>query len=139
VRGWQLPTPLTADDLILLKESGVSANVILALQDLPAAEPEYRPRWKSAAIDLPPDTPPLALEGYCPVAMVDRRTLVAGNTGWGAIHKGKTYLFSDADAQMKFLADPERYTPIEAWNDPGLKTDERQAQPAMRESGPSRY
>ncbi|QDV67852.1 YHS domain protein [Rosistilla carotiformis] len=70
----------------------------------PAADPT------SEAVS-PPATPPLAMDGYCPVAILDESRWVSGDKQFGAIHLGKLYLFGSAQSQAKFLADPEKYTP----------------------------
>jgi protein disulfide-isomerase len=83
-----------------------------------------------------PILPPIGLEGYCVVslhaynkAVVDAQTAgispdptlkgwVKGNKKFGAIHRGRLYLFANADAQKTFLADPDRYAPALSGYDP---------------------
>ena len=43
---------------------------------------------------------------------------VKGNKKFGAIHRGRLYLFASADAQKAFLADPDRYAPALSGYDP---------------------
>lgn len=60
-----------------------------------------------------PQAPPsLALKGHCPVTLVQQDTWQRGDTRWGAIHRGRTYLFVTQAAQQAFLANPDRYTPM---------------------------
>ncbi len=56
--------------------------------------------------------PDLALEGYCPVTLVDEVRWEEGNPKHGVIHLGKLYLFSSDSAMRTFLANPEPYTPV---------------------------
>jgi len=61
--------------------------------------------------------PPLGLEGYCPVQLTEKQRWMLGNRRWGAIHRGRTYLFAGPDEQRRFLAAPDRYSPIFCGND----------------------
>ena len=66
---------------------------------------------------LPPGIPPLGLDGYCPVALVDRTKWVKGDPAYGAFHRGRTYLFTSAVEQQQFLANPDRFTPaLSGWD-----------------------
>jgi thioredoxin-related protein/YHS domain-containing protein len=56
--------------------------------------------------------PELALEGYCPVTLVDEVRWEEGNSNHGVIHLGKLYLFASDTAMQTFLANPEPYTPV---------------------------
>jgi len=56
--------------------------------------------------------PKLAMDGYCPVSLLEQDQWAEGNPQFGVIHLGQLYLFADQDAVTKFLADPEPYTPV---------------------------
>ncbi len=97
----------------------------------PTARPENR-------------NPPLCLEGYCPVFLVDnmgldveadKRKWVLGVRQWGAIHRGRAYLFAGPRQQERFLADPDRYAPIMSGNDVVLAVDHGQTVPGRRNFG----
>jgi YHS domain-containing protein len=64
--------------------------------------------------------PPVALEGYCPVTLLEARKWQKADAKFGAIHRGRTYLFRSAAEQSKFLADPDRYSPVLSGFDPVL-------------------
>jgi len=90
---------------------------------------------------IPPGSPPLALEGYCPVTLVESRSLPSGDP-WqvgdpnvGAIHRGMLYLFTNTANQQKFMANPDRYSPVLRGHDPVLALDKNQAVPGRREFG----
>jgi YHS domain-containing protein/thiol-disulfide isomerase/thioredoxin len=83
----------------------------------------------------PPAPPALALDGYCPVTLVDRRQWQAGDRQWGAIHRGRTYLFINEAAQKAFLSNPDRYSPVLSGNDPVMRLDHQQDVPGKREYG----
>lgn len=53
----------------------------------------------------------VALASYCPVSLVDRRRLVAGQPTLIARRGGFEYRFADEAARRAFLAAPERYAP----------------------------
>ena len=62
--------------------------------------------------------PPVVLDGCCAVTMVETRKLKKADARFGAVHRGRTYLFMSADEQTKFLADPDRYAVILSGYDP---------------------
>ncbi len=78
---------------------------------------------------------PLALDGFCPVTLAEKQQWVAGDRRWGAIHRGRTYLFSGPEEQRRFFSDPDRYSPAVSGNDIILATEQGQAVPGMREHG----
>jgi YHS domain-containing protein len=53
----------------------------------------------------------LALEGYCPVAVVSNREWVAGNAAYSAMYDGMTYFFPGPQTQQEFLKNPVKYIP----------------------------
>jgi YHS domain-containing protein len=83
----------------------------------------------------------LALEGFCPVTLIETRVLPAGarwqigDPNVGAIHRGMLYLFANKENQQKFLANPDRYSPVLRGHDPVLALDKNQAVPGRREFG----
>jgi protein disulfide-isomerase len=62
--------------------------------------------------------PPVVLDGCCAVTMVETRKLKKADPQFGAVHRGRTYLFMSAAEQTKFLADPDRYAVILSGFDP---------------------
>lgn len=60
--------------------------------------------------------PPLALSGFCAVNLVeepnDAQKWAKGDRRWGAIHRGRLYLFTGQEQQQRFLAAPDRYAPV---------------------------
>ncbi|MEN6449458.1 MAG: thioredoxin family protein [Thermoguttaceae bacterium] len=79
--------------------------------------------------------PPLGLEGFCPVSVCERQQWVRGDRRWGAIHRGRTYLFAGPEEQRKFFTDPDRYAPAVSGNDIVLATEQGQAVPGSRRHG----
>lgn len=73
--------------------------------------------------EIDPSNPPLALEGYSSVAVFENREWVRGDVRWGAIHRGRTYLFADQGEQERFLANPDAFSPVISGNDPVLAVD----------------
>lgn len=62
--------------------------------------------------------PAVALDGYCPVTLSEEERWQKGDPQWGAIHRGQTFLFATHQHQQKFLADPDRYSPVLSGYDP---------------------
>ena len=100
----------------------------------------YARQPMAPAVEPRPGNPPLGLDGYCPVQLSDDmnanvRRWTLGDRRWGAIHRGRTYLFSRAEYQQRFLADPDRYAPVLSGNDPGAAVEQGQAVSGYREHG----
>ena len=93
------------------------------------------PSGTPVAADWPPGLPPLGLEGYCPVSLVEKRRWVLGTHPWGVIHEGRTYMCAGPEEQKKFLANPERYAPVLSGQDVVLATERGQQVPGRREYG----
>jgi protein disulfide-isomerase len=93
------------------------------------------PGLPSPAIELPPGSPPLGLDGFCPVELTENQHWVVGNRRWGAIHEGRTYLFAGREEQNRFLADPTRYAPVLSGDDVVKLLDEGKRVPGSRLHG----
>jgi protein disulfide-isomerase len=89
----------------------------------------------SPAVQQPAANPPLCLDGFCPVTLVDKQQWVPGDRRYGAIHRGRTYLFTGSEEQRRFFTDPDRYAPIISGNDIVQAMEKGQAVPGMREHG----
>ena len=109
----------------------------------PPAQPNItysgRPPAQAASsgrnIPLPPGSPPLGLDGYCPVHLVQRKCWTAGDVRFGAIHHGHTYLFASPEEQKQFLARPEAFAPVMGGQDPVRALDGQQSVAGKREFG----
>jgi len=135
---WAARSPQTRDSA----SSTTGATQAAAYQPptLAASVPTHPPHppapgtsaWASGPQASPPNlvpasqAPPVALDGFCPVTLVevvaldptDRRAWKKGDPRFGAIHEGRTYLFASAEQQQKFLARPEAYAPVLGGYDP---------------------
>jgi len=94
-----------------------------------------RQRFASSPITPPPQEPPLALDGFCPVTLQEGDNWRRGDTQWGAIHRGRTYLFASQKHQQRFMADPDRFSPVLSGYDPVRYIDGGEAAPGSREHG----
>ena len=83
----------------------------------------------------PSPNPPLALDGYCPVRLVEHKEWVSGDRRWGLRHRGRTYLFSGPEERARFYADPDRYAPVLSGNDVVLAVERNQTVPGHRAYG----
>lgn len=79
--------------------------------------------------------PSFGLDGYCPVHLAEKASWTPGDRRFGAVHRGKTYLFASEGCQKKFMADPDRYSPAFGGNDPVILTERNQTVPGRREIG----
>jgi protein disulfide-isomerase len=79
--------------------------------------------------------PPLALDGFCPVTLADREVWERGDVRWGAIHRGRTYLFASPESQQRFLADPDRFSPMLSGYDVVRYIERGDAVPGERRHG----
>jgi protein disulfide-isomerase len=61
--------------------------------------------------------PTLCLDGHCPVTLMETQRWLYGDRRFGAVHRGRLYLFTSTDAQQRFLADPDRYSPAISGHD----------------------
>jgi YHS domain-containing protein/thioredoxin-like negative regulator of GroEL len=89
----------------------------------------------SVAQQLPAGTPPLAFDGFCPVALRSNHKWVAGNAQFGAIHRGRTFLFMGEEQRQQFLANPDAYCPVFSGVDPVLLLDSNQVVEGSRRFG----
>ncbi|MCE9603737.1 MAG: thioredoxin family protein [Planctomycetia bacterium] len=84
---------------------------------------------------IPAGSPPLALDGYCPVTVTEKMVWTKGSHLYGAIHCGRTYLFSSTENQQKFLANPDRFSPIISGNDPVVALEKNEIVSGRRQFG----
>lgn len=100
-----------------------------------------------------PILPPLGMEGYCVVSLQHYNQKVAeaqaagtdldpalkgwvkGNKKFGAVHRGRLYLFANATAQKAFLADPDRFAPALSGYDPVVFNETQQLVEGKRAFG----
>jgi YHS domain-containing protein/thiol-disulfide isomerase/thioredoxin len=80
----------------------------------------------AAATQLPPGNAPLGLDGFCPVSLSEKHVWVTGDLRFGMQHHGRTYLFAGPEEQQKFLANPDRFSPVMSGDDPVLALDQGQ-------------
>jgi thiol-disulfide isomerase/thioredoxin len=78
---------------------------------------------------------PIGLEGYCPVSLVTAQQWVKGDPAFGCQHRGVLYLFASAEAQSKFMEQPDRLSPLLGGFDPVVLERDRHFQPGKRRYG----
>lgn len=59
-----------------------------------------------------------ALDGYCPVTLMQSQTWVRGLEKFAIRHRGKVYLLSSEAAANEFMASPDSFTPVLSGHDP---------------------
>jgi YHS domain-containing protein len=55
--------------------------------------------------------PPVALDGYCPVCLVEMGKVIKGDPHYRSVRDGRTYYFPGPDQKKMFDKDPEKYIP----------------------------
>ncbi len=84
---------------------------------------------------LPAGSSPLAFEGYCPVTLKQARKWVMGDSKFGAVHRGRTYLFTGAQQRQQFLANPDAFSPVFSGMDAVKMLEENQMVEGSRKYG----
>jgi YHS domain-containing protein len=84
-----------------------------------------------------PHATPFALDGHCPVTLVEREQWQKADPQWGAEHRGRIYLFANQAAQQQFLANPDRYSPVLSGYDLVRYAETGQLVPGRRQHGVS--
>jgi YHS domain-containing protein len=90
---------------------------------------------QTAQPPLPTNCPPVAFDGCCPVTLKTLNKWTPGNRTYGAIHRGRTYLFAGETQRQQFLADPDGFSPVFAGYDPVLLLEQQQTVPGSRKFG----
>ena len=84
---------------------------------------------------LPPNSPPVAFDGCCPVTLKTQNRWAPGSTAFGAVHRGRTYLFAGEAERQQFLVDPDGFSPVFAGYDPVLLLERQQSVQGTRKFG----
>lgn len=79
--------------------------------------------------------PQPAMDGQCPVTLVEQSQWVKGDRRWGAMHRNQLFLFAGPDQQRRFLANPDQYSPVLSGYDPVIYLKTGQMVPGRREHG----
>lgn len=114
--------------------TAMSQTSAAALQQQVAAT-QAPPAKKPEQADLPAGSPPLCLDGCCPVTLKTLNRWAYGNPQFGAVHRGRTYLFTGPQQREQFLAAPDSYSPVFAGKDPVLLLENQISQDGLRSFG----
>lgn len=117
-----------------------------------ASQPQWQENRYAADANVPdpsrataptnpgPANPPTAgnqyaLDGYCPVTLLEQESWVKGDPRWGILHRGSVYLFLSEQHLQRFNADPDRYAPVLSGFDPARYIDRGELVPGKRAHG----
>ena len=96
------PSPYMPSSTTSVAPTGPGPNI---------SNPANTPVTSTSEPSAPPKKPtaketeyPVALDGYCPVTLVEDNRWVRADPQWGARHRRRTYLFSSPEQQQKFHA-----------------------------------
>lgn len=107
----------------------------------PPAQPQPNPALAQPRAGAAPQAtpggpqPPLGLDGFCPVALTESKAWKQGDRRYGAIHRGRLYLFAGPWQQQKFMANPDLYSPVASGVDTVLAAEGGQQVPGLRQFG----
>lgn len=109
--------PAAAPNASVAPVASLAPNASLAPSAPPAVTPvaASAPPVQAAA---PAGTYPIAMEGFCPVTLLNEGKWKKGQPEFGAVHRRRTFLFATAEAQQAFLASPDRFSPVMVGYDP---------------------
>ncbi|MDO4551392.1 MAG: hypothetical protein Q4C96_09105 [Planctomycetia bacterium] len=110
--GTDLHTPIIPDTYV---ENTLSPSA--DIQEIPYAMTDVN-------ANLPPQR--VAMEGFCPVTLLESETWTEGSPLYTLPHEGKTYRFSSAACMEAFRANPQRYVPVMEGCDPVLMSEGKQ-------------
>jgi YHS domain-containing protein len=79
---------------------------------------------ESEAGSSPIATPPVALNGYCPVDLIRNGCWTQGDLRWTVVYKGAIYRLAGPSQREQFLAHPEAFVAMYSGNDPVLTVEE---------------
>jgi YHS domain-containing protein/thiol-disulfide isomerase/thioredoxin len=77
-----------------------------------------QPAAADQASDSKAASPPLGLEGYCSVTLMEQQTWTKGDRRWGCLHRGRLYLFASKEYRDRFRSAPDEYSPLLGGADP---------------------
>lgn len=108
-------------------------NLLAAFSPAPSSPDDVKlpPLVKQFPVNLPP----LVLDGYCPVSLVESKLWSRGSPQWAAMHRGRTYMFVGEAEQQSFLKDPDKYAPLFSGDDVVVLVDDQKQVPGRREHG----
>ena len=93
------------------------------------------PRSTPTTPTLPPGSPELGFDGYCPVTLMFANKWVQGKVEIGMEHRGRLYLFASEQQREQFAANPDAFAPVFSGLDPVLMLDQNQAVNGSRKYG----
>jgi hypothetical protein len=73
----------------------------------------------------------VGLNGYCPVELARSGRWVLGDLRWTVVHQGCIYRLAGAAQRQQFLADPDRFAPVNSGNDIVLQVEKNRAVPGQ--------
>lgn len=117
----------------LAKSSFTPSGIAMPGPEMDHSKPSTAAPQTTAA--SPTAAQPVALEGFCPVSLLDHDRWVEGNPEHGVVHLGQLYLFADAESAKKFLQNPEPYTPVLNGIDVVRFFEEKRIVPGKRDFG----
>jgi protein disulfide-isomerase len=120
-------TPPPGANVAAAGGAGVPPEAKSAAGALAASTPSTPP--------LPAGSPPLGFDGFCPVSLKTLNRWTVGNPQFGAVHRGRTYLFAGAEQRDQFLANPDSFSPVFAGLDPVLLLDKQESKAGERKFG----
>lgn len=83
----------------------------------------------------PAAAPRLALDGFCPVQLMENRVWAQGDARMSGVYQGQMFYFSSPEARQWFWSNPGRYAPVANGCDVVLAIDQNQQTAGLRQHG----
>ncbi len=106
--------------------------VLLVPIELATSKSTFKPSVNSTS---DPQRPPFALDGCCPVTVVDNSQWKLGRLEYSEQREKQRFLFAGASEQQRFRQNPDRYIPAFFGNDIVLASDSHTTTAGKREHG----
>ncbi|MFT7641069.1 MAG: thiol-disulfide isomerase/thioredoxin [Pirellulaceae bacterium] len=125
-------------DLTLSPNNNVAINNNVPPQlELPPRQQNPTQQFNNVSVApaAAPNGSQIALDGFCPVTLIEKSQWVEANPQYGVVHRKRTYLFAGPEEQKKFLQDPDRFSPALSGFDPVRFVEEQRLVEGRREFG----
>ncbi len=132
----QLAQPATGGSSATGTAAFAQSTASPATASQPATASLSAPPLGPSAVMIPAaEAPPVGLDGFCPVTLSEQKRWVKADPQWGAVHRGRTYLFAGPQEQQRFMEQPDQFSPVMAGNDPVIAFETGKYLSGRRELG----
>ncbi len=114
-------------------EPAVEASTDSASEEAPSQA--VKPARMASKTSAPSKSQAMGLDGYCPVTLVQKQAWKKGDSRFGVVHRGRTYLFAGQEEKDTFFANPDEFSPALSGIDPVEFSETGEVMDGQREHG----